>query len=333
MSHWNFRRSANSVQLLAKLGLDHGMPLRQSLKGTGLEPAQLDDPHLEIDAHQELQVVRNLHALLKQTPAFGLLAGLNYQLTAYGIFGFAIISSSTFRSAVRTALSYLELSFIFCRLRVEEQGSEFHLVLEDKSIPADVRDFLLERDAAAIRLIQRELFSQPIPLLRLELRRKKPVYAAEFQKIFGLMPLFGQPDNRMVIATEIMDRPLPRADQRTAQLCEMQCRELLQRRKTRTGMAYVIRNYLLESPGQVADMEQLAQRLHMTTRTLRRKLKMEGTSYRALLDEVREALAEELLKAGNMSVEGVAERLGYAEASSFIHAFKRWKGMTPRTLR
>ena len=67
----------------------------------------------------------------------------------------------------------------------------------------------------------------------------------------------------------------------------------------------------------------------MSPRTLRRKLTEAGTSYRALQDEVRQALAEELLSTGALTVSDVALRLGYAEAASFIRAFKRWTGRTP----
>ncbi|MCT4980316.1 DUF1911 domain-containing protein [Pseudomonas aeruginosa] len=59
----------------------------------------------------------------------------------------------------------------------------------------------------------------------------------------------------------------------------------------------------------------------------------EGSSYRLLLDEVRQALAEELLATGAIRLEEIAERLGYGEVSNFIHAFRRWKGMTPRQYR
>jgi len=59
-------------------------------------------------------------------------------------------------------------------------------------------------------------------------------------------------------------------------------------------------------------------------------LKEEGVSFRALTEEVREALAEEFLQSSHLSLEEIADRLGYAEASSFIHAFKRWKGHPPR---
>ena len=74
-------------------------------------------------------------------------------------------------------------------------------------------------------------------------------------------------------------------------------------------------------------------RPRMTPRTLRRRLLDEGTSYRALCDEAREALAEELLAAPLLAVERIAERLGYANASSFILAFKRWKGQPPQAYR
>ena len=70
----------------------------------------------------------------------------------------------------------------------------------------------------------------------------------------------------------------------------------------------------------------------MAPRTLHRHLAAEGASFRQLLDEVRQALAEEML-AHRMTVDEVAERLGYSEASSFVHAFKRWKGISPRTYR
>jgi AraC-like DNA-binding protein len=75
-------------------------------------------------------------------------------------------------------------------------------------------------------------------------------------------------------------------------------------------------------------MEAVAAGFHMTSRTLRRRLEEEGTSFRLLQEEVRELLAERLLADG-LSVERAAEALGYGEASCFIRAYRRWKGVTP----
>jgi AraC-like DNA-binding protein len=72
--------------------------------------------------------------------------------------------------------------------------------------------------------------------------------------------------------------------------------------------------------------EQIADELGVDVRTLRRHLVAEGTSFQELRDEVREQLGDL-----GLSVTEVARRLGYAETSAFSHAFKRWRGVSPRT--
>jgi AraC-like DNA-binding protein len=133
----------------------------------------------------------------------------------------------------------------------------------------------------------------------------------------------------MGFAAELLDNPLPRANPQLVSACEQQCQALLARHQWHQGLAGRVRQLLLQSPGQIADMERVAGHLHLSSRTLRRRLIEEGTSFRTLQDEVRQALAEELLAAGGLSLEEIAERLGYGELSNFIHAFKRWKGTTP----
>jgi AraC-like DNA-binding protein len=71
----------------------------------------------------------------------------------------------------------------------------------------------------------------------------------------------------------------------------------------------------------------------MSSRTLRRHLLAEGVSYRLLVDEVRMALAEELLSLRGITVEQISVRLGYSEVSNFLHAFKRCKGQTPKAFK
>ena len=77
------------------------------------------------------------------------------------------------------------------------------------------------------------------------------------------------------------------------------------------------------------NMEHVAQALNTIPRTLRRRLKQENTSFAELRDEVRQTLAEEYLSGPRLSVEQVAERLGYSGPTSFINAYKRWYGKTP----
>jgi AraC-like DNA-binding protein len=327
---WDQLRSSASAALLVQLAAEHGITSQRCLRGTGITREALDDPAGEIRAHQELAVVRNIVRALGDPPGLGLEAGSRYHLTTYGIWGFALISSATLREAISVGVDFLDLSYTFVDIRTEEHAGELLFVLDDDGVPEDVRRFLVERDAAAIMLIQRELFGRSIPLQRVTLRYPAPDDPEPYQAVFGTDPQFGAARNVAAMDAAVLDLPLPRASPHAAQLCQQQCRELLDRRRVRVGVAGHVRDELLREPRRMPPQDQVAATLHVSVRTLRRQLGDEGTTFRALVEETRQLLAEELLGTGRLTVEEIADRLGYAEASSFVHAFKRWKGIPPR---
>ena len=143
------RRSIVSAQLLTQLAAEHGLALADCLRDTGISVESISDPATETSAAQELQLVRNLVRGCGHVPGIGLDAGLRYHLSAYGIWGFAMLSSPSFRAAADVATRYLDLSFAFVRFQVEPSTTDFVIVLDDSGIPEDVRQFLLERDFAA----------------------------------------------------------------------------------------------------------------------------------------------------------------------------------------
>ena len=76
-------------------------------------------------------------------------------------------------------------------------------------------------------------------------------------------------------------------------------------------------------------MENVADRIGIHSRTMRRQLRREGTTFELIKDEVRYAAARELLLLGALSITDIAVTLDYATASSFVHAFRRWSGVSP----
>ncbi|MFC7571361.1 helix-turn-helix transcriptional regulator [Klenkia terrae] len=90
-----------------------------------------------------------------------------------------------------------------------------------------------------------------------------------------------------------------------------------------------MRDLLVHTGGRILGQEEVAAELHVSVRTLRRMLEDDGTTFRAIVEQTREHLAEELLVTAGLSVEQVARRLGYTDASTFVHAFRRWKGISP----
>lgn len=327
------RRPVISAQLLARLGTERGLTLDACLHRTGLAAAALSDPATEVTAAQELQLIRNLLAGLGNPPGLGLDAGLRYHLSSYGIWGFALVSSPTFRSAAETAVHYLDLGYAFTGYRLENVGKDLRIILDDSDVPADVRQFLVERDFAAWANAAWEMRPGGFPAISAQFRFPRPDYAWRFDRLCGVRPSFDAPLNAVLLPAKDLDAPLPQANPIMARLCEEQCRQLLAKRRVRSGLSGQIRDRLLSSPGEMPSLDDLAAELHMAARSLRRRLGEEGTSFRALMDEVRQTLAEELLLSAHMKLAEIAARLGYTEPAAFISAFKRWKGMSPTAYR
>lgn len=278
-------------------------------------------------------MVRNLVEQLQTVPALGMQAGSRYHFTAFGALGFAIVSSPTARSAFDVALGYFHLTFAFTHFKVADTQDETILTLDDAGIPQDLQRFIVERDLRALITVQRDLFSFNYPLKRLSFRFSRPDYAKDYVDIYGVEPLFDAPYNEAVMERSVMLLPLPQANSLAQQAAVEQCRAMLDARKARTLMAKQVRDRLARNTAQTASMEVIASELCMTPRTLRRRLLDEKTTFAELRDEVRYTLADEWLSGSDLSVEHIAEMLGYAEATSFINAFKRWTGCTPHAYR
>ncbi|MBV2155402.1 AraC family transcriptional regulator [Kitasatospora sp. SUK 42] len=319
---------------MVRLGADHGVTAETCLAGTGVRAEQLHDPDVEVTARQELTLVANLLDALGHPPGLGLEAGQRYHLTTYGIWGFALISSPTLRAAIDVALRFVDLSFSLGRVRLCQDTGEVRLVLDAPDVPPALRRFFVERDAAAIMTMQRELFASPVPSRQVAFAFPPPDGGpGRYESVFGVVPGFAAGETAIGFDPALLDLPLPQANEHTAALALAQCRELLARRRSRTGLAGRVRDVLVARLADPPDADEVAELLHLGGRTLRHRLSAEGTSYRALLAEVREHLAEELLITAGLPVEQVSRRLGYVEVSSFSQAFRRWKGVGPREYR
>ena len=153
------RRSITSVRLQTSFGIEHGVSVAECLSGTGITEAMLHQADATITADQELAMVHNLcNALVSTTESssgntsdnksdntlaeLGLAMGQRYHLSSYGVWGFALLSSPTFQQAVDLGLRYLDLTFAFLEMRLENHDNNAILVLDDSKIPEPVRHYL-----------------------------------------------------------------------------------------------------------------------------------------------------------------------------------------------
>jgi AraC-like DNA-binding protein len=330
MVQWEIPRPPTSVSVLVDVGVELGVPATACLAGTGLTEAALREAGTEVTARQEQAVVGNLLAAMDGRGQLGLEAGSRFHLTSFGFWGFALVSSPTLGGALDVALQFLDLTYAWSHFDLRRIGDEVQLVLDAPDVPKPLRRFAIERDLAVTATLQRELFSAQ--MARRLVLSFPPANPERYEQVLGITPEFAGDETFLVMDAALLELPMPQADAHTQALVQQQCRELLERSSSRTGVAGRVRDLLLARPGDPPAAEHVARELLMSSRTLRERLAAEGTSYRELLDEIRERLAEEMLVAG-LTVAQAAERLGYLEVSSFSHAFRRWKGMGPRAYR
>lgn len=334
-SAWELPRSMATARVLTQLGLEHGVSIDTLLAHTGIERCALDDPKAQIEATQEIQLIRNLVRELPHVPTLGLIAGSRYRVSTYGFWGYAVISSQTWGGALDMASRMMNNTYALTSLALNRAGQTIVSQFEVDHLPVDIRQFVLDRDRACAVALQREIVGCPLPYTEIRMRRAEPraELLLAYTELFGVKPLFGQSQDSGVFDAAILNQPLPRPNHLTVNACEQMCRQLVEARYTRTGVAAQVRDRLLKTPGHIPDMEEIASEMHMTSRTLRRHLTAEGATFRSLLEEVRSTLAEELMATAKLTHGEIAQRLGYADVTTFIEAFRRWKGVAPSEYR
>ncbi|MET8471881.1 AraC family transcriptional regulator [Streptomyces sp. NPDC006422] len=321
---WDFPRAASGVLPLLAFAAERGLPAADCLAGSGIDETALADPHHLVEAAQELAVVRNLLHGVGDRPGLGLEVGARYHVTTFGLFGYALLSAPTMREAFRDGLRYSALTFGFAR-HSAVIGASGHVEhrMDGSRVPADVRRFLVERDCAANIVLARQVFTgdPPGPLLRVDLAFPEP---REPAPALGVPVRYDAATTALVHDAAFLDRPLPYGNPHTAQICRELCERLVAQRAGGSGAARTVRRQLLAGGGPDPGIECVARRMNITSRTLRRKLAAEGTTYRRLLDDVRLTLVQDGLRHERLSAAELAHRLGYSEPSSFMRAFRRW---------
>lgn len=336
MSFWNYKRSAASVKLLIEFGQRRGVPAQRLLARSGLKEADLVDPNVELDARQELAVVENLLQAIPQE-GLGLEVGLGYNFASYGIWGLGLISSATALDALTLALRFIPLTFAFCEISSQLDGSVCSVVFVAPDLAPEVRQFLLERDMAAASRLMRETLGPAFELSQFSLQhahRPDAALLGHLQRQTGVPLAFGSPANHLSFDSRFLALRLPQANPITVAMCERACQDLLERRRARLTTQAWVRQYLAVVPlYAMPTLPQAAQAMCISERTLKRRLHDEGTSFRALLAEAQGHQAQTLLADASLSLTDIAARMGFSDLSSFSQAYKRWFGQSPSSAR
>lgn len=311
------------VQSLVQSMEARGIRADIGLAGTGID-LSLD----RVTYQQRIDQLSNMLDLLGMNGAW-LESPRTVSISDYGLLGYAMMSSATLEQAVQIAVKYHKLAGAMFELAFDVDGDEAVLRIDHLLPGGRVGQYTVEELFAGISRLIGLLLGRDHKPSRILLNYQAPEYAEKHLQCFRCPVIFDQPSCQYRFSREELAESLAEADANTARICEESCRKLLSQMEIEDDIISRICHLLLSTPGEFPKLDAVANKLSLGARTLRRRLNDLGTSYQRILDDVRRELAIEYLRTTNLTVQEIAELLGYSEVTNFRRAFLRWVELSP----
>ena len=316
------------VEVLRELGCDS----ESVFEAAGLQEIAQPDH----DASMPLgQYLAGVEAAVRETvaPDLGFLVGEKTTPLEHGVLSYALLSSRTLRDCLSRYEKFQYLQGPLLTVSFAESG----VTAEMK---AAARRGRWQMSPAAFRYIVQEWlvgWNQWCQLIgrsgsffeHVRLGYSSDGLRRNYEEHLGCTVSFDNDETTAIFASRRLDLPLSYADKSIAALCEVQCERLLEVLQLRQGLIADIHRRLASRPGQVPNMDDIAKSLHIGTRTLRRRLKDENTSYQQVVSEFRVAMAKRYLSETSLPANEVAALVGYSDPANLYRIFHRETGQTP----
>jgi AraC-like DNA-binding protein len=321
--------AARFVTMLEARGVDS----ERVLAGTGYTRAQLDDPTMRMP----IAVVADMLVTgteITGDPSLGLELGLGLKASSHGQLGFALITCNSLGEALAVSERYMELRASPWGIRMIIEGDTAIMrFVEGVSVGAG-RAVVLEAVLGAVIRLGEFMLGEPFthPDIEFWSDSPEPPHHARFRDRvprvrYNCKTIEARFPARWLARPLVLCEPIANREAISALENERRLLDPSEDLVART------RALLSDPANRFPDLEQVAGRLGVASRTLRRQLSKRDTTFQALRDELRRAHAITLLEQSAVGIDQVARELGYADAATFVRAFHRWTGESPSAYR
>lgn len=323
---------ASSHLLLWKTAESYGLDPAALFREAGLDPDKIGDSEARYDEEDSMRLLELISAA-SSDPCFGLRVGAFWHPSALHGLGFAWLASATLQEALERLVRYFRIIIVGERLQLEQAREGFWLSIETPMEYPRAPDLLYDLMTAAVVHMCRLGAGEGFSPLRVTLRRPEPPCGDRFTEYFRAPVEFGAGADALLLPSDPLMAQLPTGNIEIAHASEKVVQRYLAG-LDRTEIAVQVKAKLVDMlPSGHASEQAVADALHMSLRSLQRKLKAEGTSYKTLLDSTRHDLAVQYVRSSRMSINEITYLLGFSEPGNFSRAFKRWTGNSPSEYR
>lgn len=265
-------------------------------------------------------------------PAFGWRLGQHVKPTTYGVNGILLLACPTLGDALQQVLRFESLVHDLGRSSLTQRGDELVYAWCNDCAWHAAAGALTESVFSGIQTCAQWLVGRVLNDFDVEFTHQADVPTAEhIARVSGARVRWSAAANRVIFPASVLAWPIPQANTALMPLLQRHADELLQARHPREGgIVAQVRHCISGRLGQGAvKLADVASDLHLSTRTLQRRLLAAGMAYQTLLDATRHELARHYLGSSAMPIAEVGLLLGFQDTSAFHHAFKSWQGQGP----
>jgi len=302
------------------------------LRSHNVDPSIVRDPEARLP-HNVAVSLWLAAGRLTNDPNLGLHVAGGIRPGVYGALDYAVRTCETLGEGLQRLCRYHRFLHDIAETRLSVNGDRAilnHFLPLPGGPPSAVSEYVV----ASWLLGTRQATGLNWTPLEVRFPHTAPADTSEHKRLFGCSLKFGCERSELVFARELLATPLLKADPALQAILEAHVVAIIERLPKAEAITDAVRRHLAGELGKhQPNLERIAPRMHMTSRTLRRRLDEEGTSFRQILTDVRREMAVRHLLEGRLAIGEIAFLLGFSEPSAFHRAFKHWTGHAPLAYR
>ncbi len=315
--------------------VNQGCPAGEILRNVNLTVDKVHSPKSRISLAELMTACKNA-IRLSSDPYLPYRIGTSIHISAYGMYGFAILCCPDFRRAMAFAELYHALAAPLATIEFTEQDGVASWVIEPDARAAtdpQVYRFISEMQIGIHISLMRDMMGPAFTPDQVSVAYPEAQDFSLPADQVGCHPSFASRTNQIMFRLAWLDQTANLGNKTTYPAVVSLCDDLLNDLKSRIGIAGEIRALLLRNITNPPTLAVIAKLLKVSDRSLRRQLRERGVSFRGLLDELRMQIALKYLRTTRLANEDIALALGFSDATNFRRAFRRWTNKSPSDMR